>query len=159
MQKLWHFLISLLLLNIFTWNSEELITIKRGTHTSRGGNPSFFDTVMPLFRLRIFMQKLWHFLTSLLLLNIFTWNSEELFTIKRGTHTSRGGNPSFFDKVMPLFRLIIFMQKLWHFLISLLIPKIFTWNSEELITIKRGTHTSRGDNPPFFWQSYAPFLT
>ena len=27
-----------------------------------------------------------------------------LFTIKRGTHTNRGGNPHFFDVLMPLFR-------------------------------------------------------
>ena len=26
-----------------------------------------------------------------------------------------------------------------------------------VVTIKRGTHTSRGDNPPFFFKSYAPF--
>ena len=28
-----------------------------------------------------------------------------------------------------------------------------------MFTIKRGTHTSRGDNPPFYGQSYAPFST
>ena len=28
-----------------------------------------------------------------------------------------------------------------------------------VVTIKRGTHTSRGDNPPFFLKSYAPFFT
>ena len=41
-------------------------------------------------------------LISLLLLKIFTWNSELFFTIKRGNHTNRG---HFFDKVIPLFRL------------------------------------------------------
>ena len=47
------------------------------------------------------------------------------------------------------------MRKLWHFLISLLLLKIFTWNSE-----------SKGEPIPvgevilhFFSQSYAPFST
>ena len=28
-----------------------------------------------------------------------------------------------------------------------------------VVTIKWGTHTSRGDNPPFFFKRYAPFFT
>ena len=31
--------------------------MKRGTHTSRGGSPQYiFDTIMPLFRLSIFVE-------------------------------------------------------------------------------------------------------
>ena len=53
-QKLGHFVISLSLLKIFTWNSDWLFIMERGTHTNRGGNPqNIFGTVMPLFRLRI----------------------------------------------------------------------------------------------------------
>ena len=43
--------------------------MNRGTHTNRGGNPqNIFGTVMPLFRLRIFVEK-W-FLSVVLLLII-----------------------------------------------------------------------------------------
>ena len=46
MQKLWHFLMSLSLLKIFTWKADWLLTIKRGTRTSRAGSPqTIFDIV------------------------------------------------------------------------------------------------------------------
>ena len=57
MQKRSHFLISLLLLKIITWNSDYLCTIKRETHNSYAGvTLIFFDIVMPFFRLKIFTQ-------------------------------------------------------------------------------------------------------
>ena len=38
-----------------------VVIMKRGTHTNRGGNPQkIFGTVMPLFRLRIFVEKWFH---------------------------------------------------------------------------------------------------
>ena len=61
-QKFWHFLISLLLLKIFTWNSDKLLNINRGAHSNRGGGEgailNFSDVIMSLFRLRIFWKQL-----------------------------------------------------------------------------------------------------
>ena len=51
------------------------------------------------------VRKLRHFLISLLLLKIFTRNSDELFTIERGAHTIRGGNPQFLTQSCPFFDL------------------------------------------------------
>ena len=52
------------------------------------------------------------------------------------------------------------MRKFGHFLISLLLLKIFTETQEQLSTIKRGIHTSREGKPPiFFCLSYVPFWT
>ena len=55
---------------------------------------------------------------------------------------------------------VVVMQKLWDFLISLSLMKIFTWNSDKLFTIKRGTHTTWAGNSQlfFFWHCYALFL-
>ena len=41
-------------------------------------------------------RKLWHFLIPLSLVKIFTWNIDQLFIFKRGTHTRRAGEPIFF---------------------------------------------------------------
>ena len=52
-QKLGHFVISLSLLKMFTWNSDKLFITKRGTHTNRGGkSQNIFGTVMPFSWLR-----------------------------------------------------------------------------------------------------------
>ena len=62
MQKFGHFVICLSLLKIFSWNSDWLFIMKRGTHNNRGGNPqNIFGTVMPLFRLRRRGAKTWTF--------------------------------------------------------------------------------------------------
>ena len=63
----------------------------------------------------VVMQKLGHFVISLSLLKIFTSNSDQLFIMKRGTHTDRGGNPqNIFGTVMSLFGLRIFVEKWFH---------------------------------------------
>ena len=54
-QKLWHFVISLLLLKIFTWNSEYAFTIQRVVHTVKEENTKCnFFRIIPLFCLRLF---------------------------------------------------------------------------------------------------------
>ena len=59
--------------------------------------------------------------------------------------------------------IVVFMQKLWHFVISLLLLKIFTWNLEYVFTIQRAIHAIKGDNSRcsffFFLKNYAPFST
>ena len=40
---------------------------------------------------------------------------------------------------------VVVMQKLEHFVISLLLLKIFTWNSEYVFTIQSAIHTIKGD--------------
>ena len=52
----------------------------------------------------VVMRKLWHFVISLLLLKIFTYNLEYVFTIQRAIHTIKGDNSKciFFFRIMPL---------------------------------------------------------
>ena len=48
----------------------------------------------------------------LVLLKMFSSNFDKLFTIKRGTFTTKAGkHQSIFGKVMPLFSLRIFTEK------------------------------------------------
>ena len=55
-KKLWHFVISLLLLKTFTWNSEYVFTIQRAIHTIKGDNSKcIIVRTMPLFLLRLFI--------------------------------------------------------------------------------------------------------
>ena len=55
-QKQWHFVIPLLLLEIFTWNSEYVFTFQRTIHTIKGDNSKciFIYRIMPLVWLRFF---------------------------------------------------------------------------------------------------------
>ena len=77
MQKLWHFIISLPLLNIYTWNSKYMVTIKRGLCTNKWDSSKLiFAKIMPLFRLRIFIEKAatakhWHPHVVFLFLSFF----------------------------------------------------------------------------------------
>ena len=59
---------------------------------------------MPLFDI----GKHWHFVISLLLLKIFTSNSEYIFTIERAIHTIKGDKSKcifFFSELCPVFDL------------------------------------------------------
>ena len=92
-------------------------------------------------------------------MKILTWNSEYVFTIQREIHTIKGDNSRcifFFPELYPFFDL----QKTVIFVISLLLLKIFTWNSGNVSTIQRAIHTIKGDNSkcifffrimPLFW--------
>ena len=55
--KTWHFAISLLLLKIFTWNSEYVFTIQKAVRTIKADNSKcfFFFRIMTLFPLRLFI--------------------------------------------------------------------------------------------------------
>ena len=62
----------------------------------------------------VVVQKLWHFVISLLTLKIFTWTPEYVFTIQRAIHTIKGDNSKcifffFFFKIMPLFWFSLFI--------------------------------------------------
>ena len=51
-------------------------------------------------------KKLRHFVISLLLLNIYTWNSEYMFSIKRATYAIKGDNSKcIFVRIMPFLDL------------------------------------------------------
>ena len=55
---------------------------------------------------------------------------------------------------------IIVVQKLWHFVISLLLLMMFTLNSEYMFTIQRAIHTIKRNNSKcIFFQNYAPDST
>ena len=86
------------------------------------------------------MQKLWHFVIPLLLLKIFNWNFEYVFTFQRANYTIKGGNSKcfFFSELCPLSTFFF-----WHFAISFLLLKILTWNSEHVFTLQRATILSR----------------
>ena len=71
----------------------------------------FFSELCPFFDL----QKLWHFALSLLLLKVFTWNSDYVFTIQRAIYTIKGDMSKciffffFFFRIMPPFWLTLFI--------------------------------------------------
>ena len=54
---------------------------------------------------------------------------------------------------------VIVVQKLQHFVLSLLLQRTLTQNSEYVITIQKAVHTIKGDNSKYFFQNYAPFST
>ena len=65
------------------------------------------------------VQKLWHFVKYLLLLKIFTRNSEYVFTIQKVIHIFKGDNSKcLFSLIMPLFRPRLFIKRptaeRWH---------------------------------------------
>ena len=49
-------------------------------------------------------------------------------------------------------------QKFWHFLISLLLLKVFTWNSEYVFTIQIAIHTFKRDNSEYIFLELCPFF-
>ena len=49
-------------------------------------------------------------------------------------------------------------QKLWQFVIYMLLLKIFTWNLEYVFPIQRAGHTVNGDNPNCIFSELCPFL-
>ena len=72
------------------------------------------------------MQTLWHFVISLLILKIFTWSLEYVFTIQWAIHTIKGNNLKcilffFFFRIMPLFQpgLFILYQALYSWVLAL----------------------------------------
>ena len=56
-----------------------------------------------------FLYQLWHFVISLLLLKIFTWNSEWMFTIQRAIASRETIQNSFFSELCPFFDLKCFI--------------------------------------------------
>ena len=92
---------------------------------------------------------------------IFVWNSEYMFTIQRAIHTIKEDNSKcIVFLIMPLF----WPRKLRHFVILLLLLKIFTWNRKYVFTIQRAIHTINGDNSKhiffffFFFSELCPFF-
>ena len=59
---------------------------------------------------------------------------------------------------MPLFRLRIFDAKTLTFSNISVITEDIYLKLRVLFTIKRGTHTSRGDNPPIFLTKVCPYF-
>ena len=59
--------------------------------------------------------------------------------------------------ILGIGAVVIGVQKLCHFVISLLLLKIFTLNLEYMFTIQRAIHPIKGDNSKcfFFFQNYA----
>ena len=108
--KNWYFAISLLLQKIFIWNTDYPLTIQRAIHiTPRETiqNAEF----CPLSRCSlgvVVVQKLWHFVISLLLLKILTWKSEYVYIVQRAIHTFKGNWFFFSQKNDSFFRLRIF---------------------------------------------------
>ena len=79
-----------------------------------------------------------------------------MFTIQRTIHIIKGdsSNCIFFNYAPFWLRLF------WHFVISLLLLKMFTWKSEYVFTIQRAIGTVKGDNSKcffFFWE-FGPFF-
>ena len=110
------------------WNQNTNNSIEQ-LHTSIFSSAVFGENLRYCYSLgivgggsRSVMQKCWQYLISLLLLKIFTWNSEYVFTFQRAVHTIKGDNLKciFFFRIMPLFRL----KHFWHFAISLNISNI-----------------------------------
>ena len=71
----------------------------------------------------------------------------------------------FFSELCPFFN----SEKRFHFVISLLLLKIFTWNLEYVFTIQKVIYTMKGDNskciffselcPFFFFFTFYPLLS
>ena len=96
-----------------------MFTILRAVHTIKGDNSKciYFSELCPFFDL----EKLWHFVISLLLLKILTWKSDYAFTIKTAIHTIKRVQflmHFFFFRIMPFFNFLSSIKhptaKHWH---------------------------------------------
>ena len=65
-----------------------------------------------------------------------------------------GENRRYFDSL----GVIVVVQELWHFVISLLLLKILTWNLESLFTIQRAIHPIKGTIQNAFSTELCPFF-
>ena len=101
------------------------------------------------------LQKLWHrpvIIESIYfkLRSMCLLSKEQSILLRETTQ-----NAILFSRIMPLFQLGLFFV---HFVISMLLLKVLTWNAEYICTIQRAIHTSKGDNSKciFFLES-CPF--
>ena len=69
--------------------------------------------------------------------------SKGQFLLSRGTIQ----NAFLFSELSPFFDL----EKLWHFVISLLLLKVLTWNCKYVLTFQRAILTIKGDNSKWFF--------
>ena len=83
-----------------------------------------------------------------------TWNMCSLSQNHNLYYQGRQFKMHFFLRIMPFFNL----EKLWPLVISLLLLKKFTWNSEYVFAIQRAIHTIKEDNSKCIFSELCPFF-